>query len=116
MASPTQGFSQSSTTQTKETGSGGTILTLHKKGSYKKRAPSRIAIELSYENGVLFLQSSSVNGTLCIEFMSESYGEVQTISDLSIGESIMLHLNFGLYNVTAYDNDGTEFVGELLIE
>lgn len=92
----------------------GILETLHKFRD-RKRIPSRNRLELIYENGMLTLESETVEGCFSLEIASEDTNVYEYIPGMEIGESVAISLDLGTYSVTASNPDGLEFAGEMIV-
>lgn len=105
------GSSQNSNSQAEGT----VILKLKSKDPTIKRAPSRNCLELQYSDGLLSLYSECYEGEFAITFESCEASESYEIPTMAVGESAILYLPSGEYNVTAVDLEGRTFSGCLIL-
>lgn len=82
----------------------------------RKRSPSHNILELYYENGVLTLTSQTQELVLSMQLINSGTTDVQYISEIAIGESIPVNLDYGIYSVSANSSLGAEFSGEIWIQ
>ena len=95
---------------------GDAVLMLKQEDPLRKRMPSRNALLLYYDDGSLLLQSQIYEGEFSLFFEKCEFGECYEISSIFVGETVMLDLMEGEYNVSAKDSDGRLFFGYLVIE
>lgn len=117
MSSVVMCFAEGSSTPTTAlpTQSGGGILDSLKIPSDRKRMPARNFLEVYYENGLLSLNSETVQGTFSLEIVSNETRQTYEIPNCNVGDSILLYLNEGEYEVTAMGTDDLIFTGIICI-
>lgn len=113
---PKQQNPPSNTSSEKTDKSGISVLRLVRYGSAGKRAPSRNSIELYYENGVLTVLSSTMEGEISITLTNNENLETIPAEGILLGESVFINLDYGSYYVIAEDSNNNTFTGEMLIE
>lgn len=91
----------------------GAVLRLIRKPSDVKRSPSRDTIILYYGDNAVSLQSTTYNGELSIDLVNYESGAIETIPSITIGETVALTLEAGIYQVSAYSSTGAQYSGEL---
>lgn len=114
---PFLGFADNIPSQdTTPSGSGTGILDLPKKDPDIKRSPSRNHLEVVYETGMLTLLSDTYEGEFSMNLMDSESGFCYEVPSMSIGDSIVLYLPIGEYQVEALSDDGMIFKGLLTIK
>lgn len=89
------------------------LLRVISKGLDRKRARSRVYIEIQYTNGYIFLNSNQEGLVLNIEFENCLTGNKEIIPIINVGEYISIELESGYYEMTAKSSDGDVFYGEI---
>ena len=92
------------------------VLISVSKYSQRKRMPSKqLYLEVIYEEGILTLDSGSIEGSFSLEFLSEESNVAAIVPFIKTGESVSLCLDANRYTVKALAANGMEFVGELVV-
>lgn len=92
---------------------GSARLTYVGKGSVKKRMPSKYVMEAIYSDGMLTLLSETYEGEFSLSFENCESGESYEVLSIVVGESVLLDLDCGEYEVNAWSEDGTMLSGIL---
>jgi len=77
--------------------------------------PSRNFLEIYYENGMLTLDSETMDGSFSLEIAGDENSVYEVIPSMEIGESVSIDLELGQYNVTATDVNGMQFAGDMIV-
>ena len=90
---------------------GSARLTYVGKGSVKKRIPTKNVMEVIYCNGMLTLLSDTYEGEFTLTLENAQSGEYYEVSSIVVGESVLLDLSCGEYQVNAWSVGGTILSG-----
>jgi len=91
------------------------ILLLVYKSSNKKRMPSRNFLEIRYDDGLLTLESETMDGSFSLEIAGDENSVYEVIPSMEIGESVSIDLELGQYSVTATDINGMQFASDMIV-
>lgn len=96
---------------------GSAVLRLQNRDPFTKRTPSRLSLEVIYEDGIVSITSDYYyyEGEFAISFENDETGATYEIPSIQIGESAQLTLEIGEYQLTAVAEDGTELIGFMQI-
>lgn len=106
---------QSNATPQSPTKSGNGFLYSLKYGTNRKRAPSNNFLKLYYEDGLLTLESSINEGEFSIQLTNEKTDVIEYVQSVTVGETVVIDLDYGVYSIMAFSVDGNEYGGELII-
>jgi len=116
LTSAATGHSEPNTVTTQSsTKKGDGILDSIRKIPQRKRMPSRNFLEIHYENGMLTLESETMDGCFSLEIAGEENSVYEVIPSMEIGESVSIDLELGQYSITATDVNGMQFAGEMCV-
>ncbi len=116
MTSVLVGFSEQTPTQNHATSKkGDSILIAQSKDLDRKRMPSRNFLEIYYEEGVLSLQSQTLEGEFSMQFSNNETGDFEYVPVISVGECVPIDPDYGSYSVSAVSSTGMELSGEMSV-
>lgn len=92
-------------------GNGSAILELQAHSPKSKRMPSRLHLEVVYQDGTVTLLSDFYEGVFSLSFENLETGEAYEVSPILVGGSASLDLGCGEYQVNAIGEDGTLLAG-----
>ena len=94
---------------------GDAVLTEEEEDTFRKRMPSRMILQLVYEDGRVSIFSDYFVGEFSLCFESLESGESFYLPSIHVGESLPMQLECGEYDLTAVSEDGTLLYGFLQI-
>lgn len=94
---------------------GSAVLLLQYKTPRTKRMPSKNHLEVVYSDGMISLISDTYEGEFSLSFKNTLSGEFYNISSIMVGESVLLELESGEYQVNAIGEDGSVLSGFMQI-
>lgn len=102
-------------TDTSSPATGDAVLTIEEEDTFRKRMPSRMILQLVYEDGRVSIFSDFFVGKFSLYFESLESGENYYLHSVNVGESVPIQLEYGEYDLTAVSENGTVLSGFLQI-
>ncbi|MDE6741845.1 MAG: hypothetical protein K2J58_05895 [Muribaculaceae bacterium] len=102
-------------TDTSSPATGDAVLTVKNEDTLRKRMPSRMILQLVYEDGRVSIYSDFFVGEFSLRFESQECGDNYYLPSIHVGESAPIQLEYGEYYLTAVAEDGTVLSGCLQI-